>query len=839
MERSMLAGVVEALGVREVVVGDLGRMSVDTRRAVAGLRVSADFGLEMRCGLRYVRGYGTQSGVTSDSVLAEAAVGGSIGGLMGQEAARLVAGAEAGGHELFGGSLSSRAYRDVGIKAVTLALQYMRDTSVIHGMASRMSVRGLDVGEVSAASALSSSSPPSLSFSSPACMMINGTSLRNMEIFQGASLHRFLSGFAFTMMGTRTIRRWLAKPLMNVEDMEHRLDVVDAFRSGGLVDSRVLQEGLLKLHDVEKRMPVVAHQLSSTQQLGDANESLMLLAAAPARPLTTDQERMVTWGQVKHFSSVIRELLYFSKEYIAWFSGTMPATSAENPLLHRIHEDAVAAHDVCLPILGSMPLPGAGASASTTTADAEPVLLPQGVWPSIDRCREVVEAREAELTVHGENLVNMVVEACRDGGTNGARTTAATLRKIRISGIDEAIGVTCNRSLEATMTQAFPQWAPEERSRGGIVYREARLTALALDLAEARRAYNLAANQAMSVLFNLFLDEYGTLLRFCQSIGQVDALLAFAKLADDGHGLSGQAVLSRPRFETPNAATRTRLFLRDAWNPQLLTHTTPTKIVPNTISMGGGSPSAVIVSGANSGGKTSILKTAAIATILAQIGCYVPCSDSRISPVSKILTRLGARDRLSAGESTFAIEMKETSAILGQTDENSLAIIDELGRGTSPRDGMAIAWATLNALASRCRTMLATHYHELNEDFEFDPRVARFHMPIDRDEGRFRLSAGPEPQFESGGILCARDAGVCEGVLRRAEHISGQIKRLMREARASRERRLAMALVEMMTGTANSRPTTAKPSVDSKRARPSLDSLQRLQLQVMFLLDDD
>lgn len=152
---------------------------------------------------------------------------------------------------------------------------------------------------------------------------------------------------------------------------------------------------------------------------------------------------------------------------------------------------------------------------------------------------------------------------------------------------------------------------------------------------------------------------------------------------------------------------------------------------------------------------------------------------------------------------------------------------------------MAIAWATLNALASRCRTMLATHYHELNEDFEFDPRVARFHMPIDRDEGRFRLSAGPEPQFESGGILCARDAGVCEGVLRRAEHISGQIKRLMREARASRERRLAMALVEMMTGTANSRPTTAKPSVDSKRARPSLDSLQRLQLQVMFLLDDD
>ena len=829
VERSMLTGVVEASGVREVVVDDLGRLSVDTRRALAGLRVSADAGVEMRCELRYVRGHGAGSG----------AVGAAAGGMIGQEAARLVAKAEAGGRELFGGSLSSKAYREVGLQAIAVALQYMRDTDVMLGMASRMCVRGLDVVEdVPAASALHSSSS---SLSSPACMVLNGTSLRNMEIFHGASLHRFLSGFTSTRMGARTIRRWLTKPLMNIEDIEHRLDVVDAFRSGGLVDCRMLEEGLLKLHDVEKRMPMVAQQLSTHHPLDDANESLMSLAAVPTRPLAADQERMVTWGQVKNFSSVIQELLYFSKEYIAWFSGAMPEAMAENPLLHRIHEDAVAAHDVCLPILGSIPLSGAGASASSAPADGEPVLLPHGVWPSIDRCRALVEAREADLAAHGQSLVDMAVEACRVRVGKGTRTTAATLRKIRISGIDENIGVACNRSLEAAMADAFPQWAPSERSRSGIVYREARLTALAVDLAEAQRAYNLAANQAMGVLFNLFLDEYGALLRFCQSIGEVDALLAFAKVAEDGHGLD-HAVLSRPRFEMPTAATKPRLFLRDAWNPQLLTHTSPASMVPNTISMGGGSPTAVIVTGANSGGKTSILKTAAIATIMAQIGCYVPCSYSRITPVSKILTRLGARDRLAAGESTFAIEMKETSAILGQADENSLAIIDELGRGTSPRDGIAIAWATLNALASRCRTMLATHYHELNEDFEFDPRVARFHMPIDRDEGRFRLRAGPEPQFESGGILCARDAGVCEAVLRRAERVSGQIKHMMREARASRERRLAMAVLEMMPCPAIGGPRAAKPSDTPKHALASFDSLQgieQVQLKVEFLLEDD
>ena len=832
VERSTLAGLVEASGVREVVVDDLGRLSVDTRRALGGLRVSADSGLEMRCNLRYVRKHGAGSGPRPDSVVTAA------GGLIGQEAARLVAEAEAGGRELFGGSLSSSAHRAVGVQAIAVALQYMRDTNVMHGMATRMHVRGLDMGEdVAAASALHSS--PS-TFSPPTCMVLNGTSLRNMEIFHGASLHRFLSGFTCTPMGARTIRRWLAQPLMNVEDIEHRLDVVDAFRSGGLVDCRMLEEGLLKLHDVEKRMPMVAQQLSTHQALGDANQSLMSLAAPPTRPLAADQERMVTWGHVKRFSSVIQEILYFSKEYISWFSGAMPEATAENPLLHSIHEDAVAAQDVCLPILGSIPLPGtgAGANAGSAPADGEPVLLPHGVWPSIDRCRAVVEAREAELAAHGQTLIDMVVEACRIAGSNGTRTTAATLRKIRISGTDEAIGLTCNRSLESAMAHAFPHWEPSERSRSGIVYREARLTALAVDLAEAQRAYNLAANQAMSVLFNLFLDEYGTLLRFCQSIGQVDALLAFAKLAADGHGLD-HVVLSRPRFEMTTAVTKPRLFLRDAWNPQLLTHTSPASIVPNTISVGGGSPNAVIVSGANSGGKTSILKTAAIATIMAQIGCYVPCSYSRITPVSKILTRLGARDRLAAGESTFAIEMKETSAILGQADGQSLAIIDELGRGTSPRDGMAIAWATLNTLASRCRTILATHYHELNEDFEFDPRVARFHMPIDRDEGRFRLRAGPEPQFESGGILCARDAGVCEPVLRRAGRVSEKIKRLMREARASRERRLAMALLEMMPGPATTGVDRPSPMSHALPSLNSLEKIEQVQLRVEFLLDDD
>jgi DNA mismatch repair ATPase MutS len=811
VERSVLEGIVESFGVREIVVADAGVLSVDTRRAVKRIWVSVERGaMEAKCEVKYVR----------------QEVSGNVVNGHRDEARKLVA--ESGC--LFG----TGTYNEVGLEAVAVALRFMWDTKVAFGMASRMCVQGMhvvdlvDVPRSDAAMTTRETRPERQSTSSRNMFMVlNGKSLKNLDVFHGASLHRFLSGYACTMMGRRAIRRWLSKPLINVNDIECRLDVVDTFSSMGSTDYRMLHDGLLKLHDVEKKMPVIAQQLSILH-LEDANNSLMLLAGGIAPSIRRDaisQERVVTWGQVKSFSCVIHDVLFFAKEYVTWFS-KMPTTSAENPVLHRIHENAVAAHDVCLPIAGSFPL-----VSSSSQRDLDPLLLPSGVWPVVDQCHAAVLGYEAELALHGQHLVGMIVNACRAG----RNTSNATLRKVRIAGTDEAIRITCPISLETSISRELPQWIPRERSRNMVLYTEVWLTELSTKLAEARRAYNLAVNRAISVLFNLFLDEYGSIIRFCRSIGELDALLAFAKLANDGRMPSGMK-LSRPRFED-DAANRTkcpRLFLRDAWNPQLLTHKKFSELVLNTISVGGTSPAAFLVSGANSGGKTNILKTTAIATIMAQIGCYIPCADSRITPVSKILTRLGACDRLAAGESTFAIEMKETSAILGQVDVNSLAIIDEIGRGTCPGEGRAIAWATLNELASRCRTMLATHYHELNDEFEFDPRVAKFHMPIATAKGKFQLRAGPEPNLSSGGVPCAADAGVPHNVLKRASHVSEMVKRQLRQAFPSLERRLAKASLEMLrAGRIYHGISVAGHLV------PSLQSLQSLQRQVAFLLDED
>ena len=879
VELSVLGGVVEGWAVQEVVVAGDGSgrgrrgsgLSVDTARAVGRLWRGMDGGRESRCGVRYVRGCGCMEG---DDMMALAT------SMVGD------------GSVYFGND----AYRQVGVAAVAVALRFMRDTRVLVGMLGRMRVVGMTdqvgvhggvgspPGTMAAMASMSSMATPSMvsprskldfsgfgveDYAMGMYMALNGTSLRNLEIFGGASLHGFLSGYTSTMMGRRAMRRWLCKPLMDVDQIEQRLDVVDMLRSGSDTSACVLGDSLLRLHDIEKKMPVVAQQLS-TMNLEDANGSLMTLAvgaalggAVPIPDCPDDdgtnlpRERFVTWGQMKNFACVIHDVLFFAKEYIAWFSSVTPA--AENDFLHRIHEKAVAALDVCLPIAGSIPRPSSASSISTSSspssnssplpADADTLILPPGVWPSVDQRHALVEACEAELDLHGQRLVGMVVETCR---TNASRVpgtsmkiSAAMIRKVVVTGLDEAVGISCPKCIEAVMAQAFPRWAPSERSRSTVIYREVRLTELGVELAAAQRAYNLEVNTAMNVLFNLYLDEYGTLLEFCQSIGELDALLAFSKLADDagslgepkcGGTLGIATPMSRPRFDrVADASLAPRLFLRDAWNPQLLTHTKPSDIVPNTICVGGAAM-AFLISGANSGGKTSILKTAAINAIMAQIGCYVPCADSRITPVNRILTRLGARDRLSAGDSTFAIEMKETSAILGQADAHSLAIIDELGRGTSPREGLAIAWATLYALASRCRTMLATHFHELNEDFELDPRVARFHMPISREKYRYKLLAGPEPTMSSGGITCASLAGIPDTVLRRAERISDMIKGQLRRVRSSANYRLAKACIEMLLSEGGGGERVHGGVFQPPRPLLSLQSLQR---QVAFLIEDD
>lgn len=136
------------------------------------------------------------------------------------------------------------------------------------------------------------------------------------------------------------------------------------------------------------------------------------------------------------------------------------------------------------------------------------------------------------------------------------------------------------------------------------------------------------------------------------------------------------------------------------------------------------------------GGKSTLLRQTAIAVILAQIGCYVPAAKCELTLVDRIFTRIGASDRILEGKSTFYVEMEETNVICQYATTHSLAIVDELGRGTSTFDGYAIARAVMHYLVDKtnCRTLFSTHYHMLIDEFKAAKGVENYHMAFKQSE---------------------------------------------------------------------------------------------------------
>ncbi len=183
-----------------------------------------------------------------------------------------------------------------------------------------------------------------------------------------------------------------------------------------------------------------------------------------------------------------------------------------------------------------------------------------------------------------------------------------------------------------------------------------------------------------------------------------------------------------------------------------------------------------MVTGPNMAGKSAILRQTAIVCLLAQIGSFVPAKHAEIGMLDKIFTRVGATDNISAGESTFMVEMNEAANILNNISERSLILLDEIGRGTSTYDGVSIAWAIAEYLhqhPTQSKTLFATHYHELNEMTVNFERVKNFHVSIQENKGNiiFLRKLVPGGSEHSFGIHVAKLAGMPAKVVNRANEI--------------------------------------------------------------------
>jgi DNA mismatch repair protein MutS len=261
------------------------------------------------------------------------------------------------------------------------------------------------------------------------------------------------------------------------------------------------------------------------------------------------------------------------------------------------------------------------------------------------------------------------------------------------------------------------------------------------------------------------LDQVPALLRAADALASLDALMAFAEHAASAGWTCPQLV--------PDAG----LQIEGARHP--VVERSLQVYVPNDCRLDA-NRRMLIVTGPNMGGKSTYMRSVALVVLLAYCGSFVPASSARIGPIDRILTRIGASDDLARGASTFMVEMTEAAAILNAAGEESLVLMDEIGRGTSTFDGLALAAAIAHELAvrNRCLTLFATHYFELTQLAQQLPQVANVHVAAAEANGKvvFLHQVREGPASQSYGLAVAALAGVPGIVLRRARNLLVQLE---------------------------------------------------------------
>jgi DNA mismatch repair protein MutS len=248
-------------------------------------------------------------------------------------------------------------------------------------------------------------------------------------------------------------------------------------------------------------------------------------------------------------------------------------------------------------------------------------------------------------------------------------------------------------------------------------------------------------------------------------LARLDCLISFADLAESNG-------YCRPQINTEG-----RLHIESGRHPVVEKMITGERFVPNTISMDNTDNQVLIITGPNMAGKSTVLRQVAILAIMTQFGSFIPAAKADIPVIDRIFTRVGALDNLSAGQSTFMVEMEETANILNNATPRSLVIMDEIGRGTSTFDGMSIAWAVAEYLhdlkGQGVKTLFATHYHELTELARKKGRVKNFNIAVKEwnDEIIFLRKLVEGGTNRSYGIQVARLAGIPDTVILRSKKI--------------------------------------------------------------------
>ncbi|PAA80328.1 hypothetical protein BOX15_Mlig007712g3 [Macrostomum lignano] len=633
---------------------------------------------------------------------------------------------------------------------------------------------GADEAEMKAADA-----PPF--YASQTHAVLDGIALANLDVFaeqqrggggsSEATLYSRLDRCG-TAFGKRLLQQWLCAPLCHPEAIQRRQEAVAELVSADRQVCQELSAGLKKLPDLEK-----------------LTAKMHVFGCRPAGTDHPDQR------------AVLFEAVQYNKRKIEDFLGLLAGFEAACRLMAGLAERKLFDSELLRQLInptesgGRFPslLPtvrGLRGSFDNERAKREGVIIPErGVLGEYDEAvsglTDCEQRAKAFLAEQGGRL------GCKLNFVGSGRTRyQVELAESRASRVPSNWTVSGSR-------KGFKRFRCPETDE---------LLASVQALEEQKAA---ALKDVMCRLFHRFDSHYEKWMAAVQCLAVLDVLLSLAEFSRTCDG----GEMCRPTIVALQPDTEPFLTIRQGRHPFVSRTFSAGGYIPNDTSLGkpagsddpSGAP-FVLVTGPNMGGKSTLMRQVALIVVLAQLGCYVPAEECTLTPVDRIFTRLGASDRIMTGESTFLVEMSETSAILRHATRHSLVLLDELGRGTSTYDGTAVAYGVVRELAHtiRCRTLFSTHYHFLVEEFIGDPRVKLGHMAcqVERDgEGEedvgsesitflYKLRPGACPR--SYGFNAARLAGLPADVVRRAVARARQLERqvavvkLLVHARAGR-----------------------------------------------------
>jgi DNA mismatch repair protein MutS len=599
-------------------------------------------------------------------------------------------------------------------------------------------------------------------------MILDAVTARNLELVEAAygedasaTLLGALDDTA-TGMGARLLRGWMLRPTISPQEIAARLDAVAELKSQTIAREEIRKqlEGVLDLE-----------RLTSRVTLGLATPRDLLALRGSLEQIPTLRALLGAIERGKRKEREEEALEKESKEEPqAAASRVTPVTAAARlPQLCAQMEEMAEVRELI----------ARGIADDPPAMAHEAGVIRRGFNAELDELREIMK--------QGRQIIASMEERERK------RTGIASL-KIRYN---QVFGYYIE------ISKANLHLAPADYERKQTLVGAERFTSG--ELKEYERKVLSAEERVLEIERRLYVDireaiarEAARLRSTAAALAQLDVLVNFARIAVArnyarpefrkakqtrdraglGEGEDIQALGEELESQAGGrAARREALMILGGRHPVIekLVEQRGERFVPNDLYLDDPSQFLLVITGPNMGGKSTYLRQAALISILAQMGSFVPATEARLPVFDRIFTRIGASDNLARGRSTFLVEMSEVAAILNTATRDSLVLLDEVGRGTATFDGLSIAWAVVEALhgGTRPRTLFATHYHELTELEQLLPGVKNVHVSVQEagHEIVFLRRVEPGSADKSYGIEVARLAGLPNNVIARAREI--------------------------------------------------------------------